>query len=77
MVQVVQPVLLIEEPLILDGDSIVHVLHWEADAVGKFLECVLDVDYPSSSVSLWIESHIVSLACSFPHICQYALFFDF
>ena len=38
VVQAVQPLPLVEEPLVLSGDAIVHVLHGEADAVGKVLE---------------------------------------
>ena len=37
-VQVVQPLLLGEEPPVLSGDVIIHILHWEADSVGKVLE---------------------------------------
>ena len=64
MVQVVQPLLSVEEPLVLSGDTIIHILHGETNVMGKVLKCFLYVQDPSPGVGPRVKAHIASLMCS-------------
>ena len=40
-----------EEPPLLGSDTLVHILHQEADVVGEVIEGFLDVDHPPPGIA--------------------------
>ena len=57
-VQAIHPLIFSEAPPFLSGDIIVHMMHGEADAVGKVLEGFFIFDHISLGVSLRVEANI-------------------
>ena len=77
MVERLNPHALVKEPPLLGSDALIHVLHYQADAMGKVTVGLLHVDDLPSKIDYMIEAR-VSFAVSFsPCICQNAPLLDF
>ena len=77
VVEKLNPHAIVEEPLLLSSDALIHILHRKADAMAEVIEGFLNIDYTPLGIGHQIEACISSTVSFFARILHDAPFSDF